>query len=44
MASNLSRSRFRSPVDLVVLMQVLGWQAPGYEGWLHYGIGLLLNL
>jgi hypothetical protein len=44
MVSNLPRSRFRTPADLVALRRVLGWQAPGYEDWRHSGVAPPSNL
>jgi hypothetical protein len=44
MASNLPRSCFRTLADLMVLLRVLGWQAPGYEDWLRCGVSSLSNL
>jgi hypothetical protein len=44
MASNLPRSRFRSPANLVLLRRVLGRQAPRYNSWLWCGVLLLTNL
>jgi hypothetical protein len=44
MASNLPCSRFHTPGDLVVLRQVLGWQASGYEDWWCSGVAPPSNL
>jgi hypothetical protein len=44
MVSTLPRSHFRTLADLVALKQALGWHAPGYEGWLCYGVASLYNL
>jgi hypothetical protein len=44
MTSNFPRSRFRTLANLVALKQVLGEQAPGYEGWLRCSVGSPSNL
>jgi hypothetical protein len=44
MASNLPHPRLRTKADLVVLRQVLGWQALGYDSWLQCGTLSLVNL
>jgi hypothetical protein len=44
MAPNLSRSRLRSEDDIRRLRRLLGWQSPGFNGWMRHGTLPLTNL
>jgi hypothetical protein len=44
MASNLPRSHLRMEDYLRRLKWLLGWQSPGFDGWMRRGIFLLINL
>jgi hypothetical protein len=44
MVSNLPCSHLRSEDDLRRLRRVLGWQSPGFDGWMRHGTFLLINL
>jgi hypothetical protein len=44
MTSNLTRSRLRTEDGLRRLRRFLGWQSPGFDGWMRCGTFPLVNL
>jgi hypothetical protein len=44
MASNLPRSFLRTEDGLKRLRWVLGWQSPGFDGWMRHGTFPLVNI
>jgi hypothetical protein len=44
MAPNLPRSHLRAEDDLRRLRRLLGWQSPGFDGWMRHDTSPLVNL